>query len=217
MNIVRGVQLLALIFLLAAVTPFNQGAQISADETLSHAVRFADMHNWHEAAPLFARAEQLFRNGRNPRNTLYAHLGVLREAQSPPIAVRSREIDRLLSGSKLLQTDKLLRLFAFSVKGELDGEIDSNAARADWTSVTMLARELNLPKWIYRAQGQIGFADYYDGDLASCQRGVASALIAATKAGDVGAEVFFLSATANGFFFQACRSKRSTMLQGLWP
>jgi hypothetical protein len=49
---------------------------------------------------------------------------------------------------------------------------------------------------------QIGFADYYDGDLASCQRNVSAALIAATKAGDVGAEIFFLSTTANGLWQQ---------------
>src|SRR5690348_16481254 len=53
-------------------------------------------------------------------------------------------------------------------------------------------------KWQYRAQGQLGFADFYDGDLAAAQRRVGAALIAATNAGDVGAQIFYLSATANG-------------------
>jgi tetratricopeptide (TPR) repeat protein len=58
---------------------------------------------------------------------------------------------------------------------------------------------------------QIGFADYYDGDRASCQRNVSAALIAATaatKAGDVGAEIFFLSTTANGLWQQGMPQQR---------
>jgi hypothetical protein len=142
-------------------------------------------------------------------------IGALRLTPSLPIEARSHEIDRLLSTNKLLQTDRSLRLFALSVKDQLDGEIDSTAARADWISVVTSARELNKPKWIYRAQGQIGFADYYDGDLASCQRQVASALIAATKAGDLRAEVFFFPRPQMICFFKECHSKLLTTLKGL--
>jgi len=88
------------------------------------------------------------------------------------------------------------------VKGDFDGEIDAPAMRRDWSEVAALARELGDAKWQYRAQGQLGFADFYDGDLASAQRNVGAALIAATNAGDVGAQLFYLSATANGFLSQ---------------
>ena len=47
------------------------------------------------------------------------------------------------------------------VKGELDGEIESAAMRRDWTEVSSLAGELGNTKWRYRAQGQLGFADFY--------------------------------------------------------
>jgi hypothetical protein len=94
----------ALILMLSAVSQAAHGTEITAGAALSRALRFADMYNWHDAAPLFARAEQLFREERNTRNDLYAHLGALRLTPSLPIEARSQEIDRLLSTNKLLQS-----------------------------------------------------------------------------------------------------------------
>ena len=55
---------------------------------------------------------------------------------------------------------------------------------------------------MYRSEGQLGLADYYDGDLGSCRRRVAAALIAATKNHDAAAQILFLSATAVGYLMQ---------------
>jgi hypothetical protein len=44
--------------------------------------------------------------------------------------------------------------------------------RRDWHEVGTLAREVDKKKWQYRAPGELGFADFYDGDLASAQRKV---------------------------------------------
>jgi hypothetical protein len=71
-----------------------------------------------------------------------------------PVALRSQETAHLLSNSQVLRNDEHLRLFALAVKDDLDGEIDSIVAKRDWTEVMRLARELNIPKWIYRAQGK---------------------------------------------------------------
>jgi hypothetical protein len=90
-----------LVFVLSAVSQAAHGTEITAGAALSRALRFADMYNWHDAAPLFARAERLFREERNTRNALYAHLGALRLTPSLPIEARSREIGRLLSTNKL--------------------------------------------------------------------------------------------------------------------
>src|SRR5689334_8532722 len=92
--------------------------------------------------------------------------------------------------------DKELRMFCLVVKGELDGEIDSAAMRRDWTEVSSLAAELGNAKWRYRAQGQLGFADFYDGDLPGAQKNVAEALIGATTVKDIGGQIFYLSTTA---------------------
>lgn len=174
----------------------------SGDDLLRRAQHFADLYNWRAASPLFQRAEPLLRKAGDMRGALYAHIGVLRLTSDAPIYERSDELAHLLSADHLLAGDKRLRLFALAVKGDLDGELDQSAARQDWTQVTQLAKELGDAKWVYRAEGQLGFADYYDGDLASCQRRVASALIAATKAQDVGAEIFFLSTIAHGYQMQ---------------
>jgi len=74
--------------------------------------------------------------------------------------------------------------------------------RSDWTEVASLAQSLGNTKWQYRAQGQLGFADFYDGDLPGAQRNVAQALIGATKAGDIGGQIFYLSTTASGLVLQ---------------
>jgi CHAT domain-containing protein/tetratricopeptide (TPR) repeat protein len=172
----------------------------SGDELLSRALYLSDLYNWPAAVPLFTRAEAIFAQNKDRRNALYAHLGTLRQADSKkPIALRSQEIADLLSSDPFLLSDRTLRLFALTVKGDLDGEIDTVAARRDWTEVQVLAHDLNVPKWNYRAQAQIGFADFYDGDLASSQRHGATALIEAIKAGDIGAQIFLASAFANGF------------------
>ncbi|PYY13589.1 MAG: hypothetical protein DMG60_21620, partial [Acidobacteria bacterium] len=87
-------------------------------------------------------------------------------------------------------------------KGELDGEIESAAMRRDWREVEALAEDLADEKWQYRALGQLGFADFYDGDLSAAQKNVAQALIGAITIKDVGGEIFYLSATATGLVTQ---------------
>jgi CHAT domain-containing protein len=177
-------------------------SDLSATDLLKRALYFANLYNWRAATPLFQQAEVLLRNAGDQRNALYAHLGSRRRDFSSSIGARSQEVAELLNTDPFLKDHTELRLFALTIKGDLDGEIDQSSARQDWTEVMRLAKELNETMWSYRAEGQLGFADYYDGDLASCQRKVASALIAATKAGDIGAQIFFLSATAQGYLKQ---------------
>jgi hypothetical protein len=174
----------------------------SASDLLKRALYFANLYNWRAATPLFQQSEQLARQAGDRRTALYAHLGTLRRDVSSSIAERSQQVADLLSTDPLLTADTDLRLFALSIKGDLDGEIDQSAAREDWTAVMSVANKLNDTTWVYRAEGQLGFADYYDGDLKSSQRRVTSALIAATKAGDIGAQIFFVSTIAHGYLNQ---------------
>lgn len=174
----------------------------SAHKILDRAIYYADLYNWHAASPLFERAERMFRAAGDHRNELYAHIGVLRLSSTPSLPERSQYLADQLTENPLLRSDLPLRLFAFTIKGDLDGGFDQMAAREDWTTVTSLARQIGNRKWIYRAEGQLGFCDYYDGDLASTRRKVADALIQATKTNDIGAEIFFLSTTASGLATQ---------------
>jgi CHAT domain-containing protein len=185
--------------------PGQPPAQTSheAGVLLQRALHFADLYNWHASRPYFTKAQRLFETSGDKRNALYARLGAIRAGADPaPLTGLSYELAQELATNPILQSDKELRMFCLIVKGDFDGEIDVPAMRRDWTEVATLAKELGDTKWQYRAQGQLGFADFYDGDLASAQRNVGGALIAATTAGDFGAQIFYLSATATGLMSQ---------------
>jgi CHAT domain-containing protein/cation transport regulator ChaC len=185
--------------LLVAASSFAVLADDVADTLLQRGLYFSDLYNWHAARPYFTKSQQMFETAGDKRNALYARLGAIRAGADPaPIPELSYRLDQELAANPLLQSDKELRMFCLIVKGDFDGESDTPAMRRDWTEVVTLARALGNTKWEYRAQGQLGFADFHDGDLPGAQRNVAQALIGATKTGDIGGEIFYLSATAYG-------------------
>jgi light-regulated signal transduction histidine kinase (bacteriophytochrome) len=93
---------------------------------------------------------------------------------------------------------KELRMFCFIVKGDIDSETNTGAMRQDWKQVQRLAQSLGDTKWEYRALAQLGIAAFYDADLETARKNVGGALAAATKAGDAGAQIRFLTILANG-------------------
>jgi CHAT domain-containing protein len=186
-------------FFLATVFNSRLLAQNTPETLLERGLYFTNLYNWHAARPYFTRSQKMFEAAGDKRNALYAQLGAIRAGVDPaPIPELSFRLDQELSANPLLQSDKELRMFCLIVKGDFDGESDTAAMRRDWTEVASLARALGNTKWEYRAQGQLGFADFHDGDLPGAQRNVAQALIGATKIGDIGGEIFYLSATAYG-------------------
>jgi hypothetical protein len=68
----------------------------------------------------------------------------------------------------------------------------------DWERVQDLATELNDKKWQYRALAQLGVAAFYNGNLTTAGKNVASALAAATKNSDAGAQVRLLTTPGLG-------------------
>jgi CHAT domain-containing protein len=186
-------------FLVPTVSNLRLLAEDTPETLLQRGLYFTDLYNWHAARPYFTRSQQMFEAAGDKRNALYAQLGAIRAGADPaPIPELSYRLDQELAANPLLQSDKELRMFCLIVKGDFDGESDTPAMRRDWTEVVSLARALGNTKWEYRAQGQLGFADFHDGDLPGAQRNVAQALIGATKTGDIGGEIFYLSATAYG-------------------
>src|SRR5229473_659289 len=190
---------LMICFLIATVSNSRLLAEDTPETLLQRGLYFTDLYNWHAARPYFTRSQEMFEAAGDKRNALYAQLGAIRAGADPaPIPELSYRLDQELAANPLLQTDKELRMFCLIVKGDFDGESDTPAMRRDWMEVVSLARALGNAKREYRAQGQLGFADFHDGDLPSAQRNVAQALIGATKIDDIGGEVFYLSATAYG-------------------
>ena len=140
----------------------------SPQSLLDEALHFADFYNWYAARPFFEQARHLFEAAGDKRNALYARCGAIRAgAESAPITELSYRLERELATNPLLQSDKELRMFCLVIKGDFDGEIDSVAMRRDWEEVRTLATQLGNARWRYRAQAQLGFADYYDGDVSA--------------------------------------------------
>ena len=178
-----------------------QAQQPQAKELLARALHLADLYNWADAAPAFTEAEHLFGRAGDQRNALYAKLGrirsnIERDQQTLPIA--SAQLADELEDDPLLQNDKELRMFCLIVKGDIDTETNTGAMRQDWEQVQTLAQELGDMKWQYRALAQLGIAAFYDADLDTARKNVGTALAAATKAGDAGAQIRFLTFLANG-------------------
>jgi CHAT domain-containing protein len=170
-----------------------------AAERMQHALRLAELYNWVDAGPDFAEAERLFQAAGDRRNALYARLGVIRStSEQHPLPETSAQLAKDLESNPTLQTDKELRMFCLIVKGDIDGEVDSRAMREDWQEVAKLARDLGNSKWQYRALAQLGIAAFYDGDLETARKNVGGALADATKNGDAGAQIRFLTALGVG-------------------
>src|SRR5258708_662063 len=149
-------------------------AQATADDPdvlLKQALHLGDLYNWADAAPLFTEAEQLYAARSDNRNAIYAHFGQLRstmEQRSLPEV--SEELEAELDNNPLLQSDKELRLFCLMVLGDIDGEIDAAPMRRDWEAALKLAQGLGDKKLENRASGELGFALFLEGDMASARQ-----------------------------------------------
>ena len=193
--------IVVLICLLASAASLLSEETPEAD--LQRGLYFSDLYNWTAARPYIIKATQSFEASGDKRNALYAQLAAIRAGAEPgALPELSHKLARELAANPILQSDPELRMYCLAVKGEIDGEIDNAAMRHDWTEVSKLAKELGNAKWQYRALGQLGFADFYDGDLPGAQKKVAEALIGATAIKDIGGQIFFLSATAIGLVQQ---------------
>ncbi len=187
------------LLLLACWMPLAAQDEASAKATLERALHFADLYNWDASRAEFAAAETMFQAAGDERNTLYAKIGRIRStADQRALPATAAWLASELENNPLLQQDKRLRLFCLIAKGDIDSEIDAGAMREDWQEVQDLASQLGDKKWQYRTLAQLGIAAFYNGDLATAGKNVASALAAATQAGDVGAQVVFLTALGIG-------------------
>ena len=128
------------------IFPFSN-AQTSTETTinpevfLQRGLYLSDLYNWVAARPYLIRAKQLFESSGDTRNALYAELAVIRAGAEPAsLPELSYKLTQELATNPILQSDKKLRMFCLTVKGELDGEVDSAAMRRDWNEVSALAQ-----------------------------------------------------------------------------
>jgi hypothetical protein len=146
---------------------------------LQKADHFADLYNWADAGPLFLIADKQLPS-RSPEQ-VHAHLGYLRatmETQSLPEL--SNQLASILS-SPPIASNSALRLWCLGIKGDVDGEMDSASARADWEQAYRVAVQMNDKKWESRSLAEAGFSAYLQGDIAVGRRNIAAGLGAAHK------------------------------------
>jgi CHAT domain-containing protein len=170
----------------------------SSTQLLEQADRFADLYNWTTAQPIYSRAEMQSSREHNPRNVLYAHVGLVRaKMETGSLGDLSSYLATQLQ-TPLVKGDTRLLMKCLIAKGDADAEIDSALAQTDWERVLLVAKRLNDLKWQNRAIGEIGFHRYVQGDHVDAKRDTAIAFLAARKTGDIAAEIRFSSGIATG-------------------
>lgn len=183
------------------VCAFCAQAQDSPQSLLDQALRLADKYNWVDTRDLFTKAEEGFRINDDARNALYARLGRLRSTmEERSLPARSAELEELLADPIILG-DPQLRLFALIVKGDVDGELDTDSAKRDWLAVRDLADESGNARWKNRANGELGFQAFLEGDVTGARQLVAGALLGAVAGGDRPAQARFMGAIGTGLSF----------------
>jgi CHAT domain-containing protein len=166
---------------------------------LRRAFQLSDLDNWAEAEPEFAKAAVAFRAHADKIGLEYAELGIIRGTiQRRNLALTSAQLRHRLESDPLMKSDRDLRIFCLAMKGEIDGEMGAAAMRRDWEEVSHLARDSSDSRWQYRASAELGMAAYYEGDLQAAREKIGAALIAATKAHDIGSQIKYLYAIGVG-------------------
>ncbi|MGA8028396.1 MAG: hypothetical protein WB992_14730 [Bryobacteraceae bacterium] len=187
------------VFLAVLAAPSEANKAPSPQALLQHGLHFADLYNWPDARLDFEEAEKRFAALGDMRGALYAHLGLIRATiERRNLPRTSGELAGELENNSLLASDKQLRMFCLIIKGDVDQEIDTRAARSDWEQVEALAQRLGDQHWQNRAMAQIGIEAFYDRDLETARKNIATAVAVATKIHDVGAQIRFTTVLGMG-------------------
>lgn len=170
----------------------------SAAELILRADRLADQANWFKAAPLYAEAEKLFHVNGNQRDELYAKLGRLRgDVQKGSYkATRSEVVQELQN--PLVESDSQLKLRALALLGNIDLNMNTEAALDDWRQVLSIATAAGDQKWQNRANGELGLVAGLYGNIGAAGVALYQAVSKADELGDVAGEVNFATWLANG-------------------
>src|SRR6266403_1185299 len=131
---------------------------------LEEANRLAWLFNWPKAEPLYVRAEQLFQQKGDTRKEIYARVGRIRaQAETMSWVDVSEMLGRQLE-TPAVRGDPRLRLWCLAAKGYTDLEINPISAKRAWTEAQGIAKTLGESQWEARAEGELGFVAFLEGD-----------------------------------------------------
>jgi hypothetical protein len=136
--------------------PRQAETSTNPQELLAEANRLFWLNNGPKAAPLYAKAENLFANSGDARNALYAKVGRLRSnAETMSFVELSQFLNEQIQ-RPLVRDDPSLHLWCLIAKGYTDIEIDYRASKRDWLEVQDIAKSLGEDQWVTRASGRTG-------------------------------------------------------------
>ena len=177
----------------SAIIKSNDPKQI-----LAEADRLALLANWTKAGPLFARAEQIYTQRGDERNALASRVGRLRsDVEKTSYSAVGQAISEEMK-NPLVGNDPQLKLRCLTAKGVIDMNINTPAAKKDWTEALALAKSLDDRVWQERATGWLGILAFIDGKTARAGGMVTEAIVEAKLLHDSEGEVDFLSYLGEG-------------------
>ena len=180
-----------------AVMPHRPHVPVgSAEDLLFRADTLAWNDRWEEAAPLYQRAEALFRTQGNQAKALYAAVSQIPPNQSVdiPATIWSLTADLAQPGA----SDPETRLRILTVRGILQTNQDAAQAHATWGEVEKLARKLHHYELATRAIGEQGIAAFILGDALTAKKQVVLAWTFAKPELDPAARIRYASAFGAG-------------------
>ena len=165
---------------------------------LRDADRYADAGNWVDARDLYARAQQAFHDAGDERNELYAKFGRLhRDVEAGSYSVVLKQVEADLA-KPVVQSDPLLKIRALSLKGTIDLNLNTAAARDDFSQIAELAKSIGDQKWQNRAAGELGVVAGANGDIGRAGLALLAAINKAAELHDLAAQTTFSVWLANG-------------------
>jgi CHAT domain-containing protein len=165
---------------------------------LVQADRLADQGDWSKARPLYASAETDFQRLGDLRNELYAKLGRLHgDVQAGSYSTTRAEAVQILA-EQVVQNDPELKIRAWALLGNIDLNLNTAAAEADWRTVLDTATAAGDKKWQNRARGELGLVAGVNGNLGAAALALFQAITEAAALGDVSSQVNFATWLANG-------------------
>lgn len=192
---------LAFLWLLRPVHTRAHSAIAPNDPTslLREANRLAWLGNWYASAPFYEKAEERFHSVGDVENQAYAYIGVIR-AQS----VHTRS-DQVLSALDVelkepaVTRNLRLKMWCLAQRASTEIDIDSSAAKRDWTEVRDLATRLDEKQWTARADGELGLIAFLNGDTAEAVSLLGKSIFSAYRTGDTASQIRLLSLLGLGF------------------
>ncbi|HET9281258.1 MAG TPA: CHAT domain-containing protein [Candidatus Angelobacter sp.] len=192
---------LAFLFLLRPVHTHAHTAIQSDDPTrsLNEANHLAWLGNWYAAAALYQKAEAKFRSVGDVENEAYAHIGVIRaQAVQRPSDQVLLALDVELK-APAVNHNLRLRMWGLAQRAAIEIDIDSNAAKRDWTEVRDLATRLGEKQWTARADGELGLVAFLKGDTAEAVSLLGKSIFSAYRSSDTACQIRLLSLLGLGF------------------